>query len=59
MQETSFKICPTLQNQHSEGNSEEFDRRVDPLATDGQFVDVLHGLTAETGRPIAGNDLTV
>lgn len=54
-----FEIHLTLQNQHSEGNSEQFDGRVDSLAADGQFVDILHRLTTETRRTVYGYDLTV
>ena len=59
MQPFEIKRSLTLQNQHSEGNSEKFDRRVDPLAADGQFVDILHRLTAETRRAVYRYELTV
>lgn len=59
MTSEEVKLRLTLQNEHSERNSEQFDGGVDPLAADGQFVDVLHRLTAETGRPIYRDDLTV
>lgn len=49
----------TLQNQHSERNFEQLDSRVDPLAADGQFVDVFHRLATETRRTVYGYDLTV
>lgn len=50
---------PTLQNKNSEGNSKQLNRRVDSLATNGQFVDIFNCLTAETWRTIYGHNLTV
>ena len=49
----------TLQNQHSEGNPQQLDGGVDPLAADGQLVDVLHRLPAETRGAVHGHHLAV
>lgn len=49
----------TLQHHHSEGDPEQLDGRVHPLAANGQLVDVLHRLAAEGGRPVHRQRLAV
>lgn len=49
----------TMQNEHSEGDTQQLDWRVDPLTTNRELVYVLHRLTTETRRAVRGNELTV
>lgn len=54
-----MNIKPTMQYEHSEGDTQQLDWRVDPLTANRQLVHVFHCLTTETRRAVHGDELTV